>query len=220
MVRRVDYHKDTDDFTVLSKNLITDQEDAERFSHVIVAAGIFNTPNILTFPGIDTFLGRILHSHDFRDAKEYKDQRILVVGASNSAEDLALQTLKFGTKKITTCWRSKPMGFKWPSGIDERPVVVRFEGKTAHFRDVSSDELDTVLLCTGYKKHYQFLPDDLRLTGRLTVYPPNLYKGTVWVQGGNDKLLYLGTQDQYYASTMFDVQALWACHYIRPEFFY
>ena len=218
VVRRVDYRIDTDDFTVLAKNLITDQEDLERFSHVIVATGIFNTPNIPSFTGIDTFPGRIQHSHDFRDAKEYKDQKILVIGASYSAEDLALQTLEFGAKKITTCWRSKPMGFKWPTGIDKCPVVVRFEGKTAHFRDGSLDEFDAVLLCTGYKKHYPFLPDDLRLTGRLTVYPPNLYKGTVWIQGGNGKLLYLCTQDQYYTYSIFDVQALWACHYITGMF--
>ena len=93
VVRRVDYNKDTDDFTVLAKNLITDQEDVERFSHVIVATGIFTTPNFPSFPGIDTFPGRIQHSHDFRDAKEYKDQRILVIGTSYSAEDLALHTL-------------------------------------------------------------------------------------------------------------------------------
>ena len=218
VVRRVEYHKETDDFTVLSKNLITDQEAVERFTHVIVAIGIFSTPNVPSFPGIDTFPGRILHAHDFKDANEYKGQRILVVGASYSAEDLSMQTLKFGAKKVTTCWRSRPMGFKWPAGIDERPLVLRFEGKTAHFKDGSSDEYDAILLCTGYKKHFPFLPDDLRLTGGLTVYPPNLYKGTVWTNGANGKLIYLGTQDQYYTYTMFDVQALWACHYITGMF--
>ena len=73
MVRRAEYHIDTDELTVLAKNLITDKEDVERFNHVIVATGIFNTPNIPSFPGIDTFPGRIQPSHDFRDAKEYKE---------------------------------------------------------------------------------------------------------------------------------------------------
>lgn len=214
VVRRVEYQKDTDTFTVISKDLKTDKEEKQSFTHVIVATGIFSVPNEPSFPGLDEFQGRVEHAHDFKDAKVYKGERVLIIGASYSAEDLALQTLKFGAKKVTACYRTKPMGFHWPAGIDERPVVERFEGNTAYFRDGSSDDFDAVLLCTGYKKHYPFLPDDLRLTGPLSYYPDNLYKGTVWVKGGNRKLLYLGAQDQYYTFTMFDVQALWACQYI------
>lgn len=46
------------------------------------------------------------------------------------------------------------------------------------------------------------------------MYPPNLYKGTVWMGGGEGKLLYIGAQDQYYTFTMFDAQALWALKWI------
>ena len=31
---------------------------------------------------------------------------------------------------------------------------------------------------------------------------PGLYKGIVWQEGGNNKLLYCGVQDQYYTYTM------------------
>ena len=217
VVRRVEYHEASDDFKVISKNLITDNESLERFTHIIVATGIFAVPQLPSIEGLDEFPGRILHAHDFKNAEEFKGQKILVVGASYSAEDLALQTLKFGAMKVTTCWRTNPMGFKWPTGIDERPLVTKLQGKTAYFKDGSKDDYDSVLLCTGYKKYYPFLPDDLRLTGGLSLYPPNLYKGTVWLNGGNGKLLYLGTQDQYYTFTMFDVQALWACRYITAQ---
>ena len=217
VVRRVEYHKETDDFTVVAKNLKIDEESVERFTHVIIATGIFNVPKVPNIPGIEDFNGKIIHAHEFKDARDFKDERILIVGASYSAEDLALQTIKFGAQKVTTCWRSKPMNLKWPKGIDERPLVEEFMGNTAHFRDGSSDDFDSVILCTGYRKHYPFLPDDLRLKGELTLYPDHLYKGTVWMNGGNDKLLYLGTQDQYYTFTMFDVQALWACRYISGD---
>lgn len=210
----MDYHDDTDEFTVIAKDLIRETESTERFTHVIVATGIFSTPNIPSFPGIEEFHGKIVHAHAFKDAGVFKGERLLAIGASYSAEDLALQTMKFGARKVTTCWRTKPMGFKWPEGIDERPLLTKFEGNKAFFRDGSSDEFDSVLLCTGYKKHYPFLPDGLRLTGGLTLYPDNLYKGIVWMKGGNGKLLYLGTQDQYYTFTMFDAEALWACQYI------
>ena len=32
-----------------------------------------------------------MHSHDFRDAAEFKGRRLLVVGSSYSAEDIAMQ---------------------------------------------------------------------------------------------------------------------------------
>ena len=38
--------------------------------HVIVATGHFSTPNVPGFEGIQSFPGRVLHSHDFRSADE------------------------------------------------------------------------------------------------------------------------------------------------------
>ena len=49
------------------------------------------------------------------------------------------------------------------------------------------------------------------------MYPPNLYKGTLWTAGGGDRLMYVGVQDQYYTFTMFDAQARWAVRYIAGE---
>ena len=34
--------------------------------------------------------------------------------------------------------------------------------------------------------------EDLRLKTRNVLYPPGLYKGLVWQEGGNNKLLYCG----------------------------
>ena len=40
------------------------------------------------------------------------------------------------------------------------------------------------------------------------LYPPGLYKGIVWQEGGNNKLLYCGVQDQYYTCTMTDIKLI------------
>ena len=55
-------------------------------------------PNVPHIEGIETFPGRVFHSHDFRDARQFVEQNILLIGGSLSAEDIALQTLKFGAK--------------------------------------------------------------------------------------------------------------------------
>ena len=105
-------------------------------------------------------------------------------------------------------WRTKPIGFKWPEGIEERPLVQKVEGKTAHFKDGSTAEIETIILCTGYIYHFPFMEDNLRLRSTISYYPEGLYKGLVWLNGGDNKLLYSGVQDQYYTFTMFDVFGL------------
>ena len=70
----------------------------------------------------------------FRDACEFAGKRLLLIGASYSAEDIALQCVKYGAKSVITSWRSKPMGFKWPESITERPLLLEMDGKNAHFK--------------------------------------------------------------------------------------
>lgn len=176
-----------------------------------MATGISNVPNKPTFPGIETFNGRIIHSHDFRDAKEYKGQRLLIVGGRYSAEDISMQCMKYGAKSVVTSYRTKPMNFKFPPGIEERSLVTKITNNTIHFKDGSTAEVDAIILCTGYLYQFPYLDDDLRLYSTLSVYSAGLYKGTLWLKGGNNKLFYLGTQDQYFSFSMFDVQALWVC---------
>ena len=184
-----------------------------KFSHVIVAVGIFNVPNKPTFVGMETFPGIIIHAHDFREALQYKNRRVLVVGASYSAEDIALQCIKFGAKRVVTSYRTKPMGFKWPNGIEERPLIKEVSGNTIKFIDGSSVDVDAIILCTGYRYHFPFLDEDLRLRSAPSLYPEGLYRGTLWLNGGNNKVFYMGVQDQYFSFTMFDAQGQWISRY-------
>ena len=58
-----------------------------------------------------------MHAHDFRDACEFKGKTLLLVGASYSAEDIALQCVKYGAKHVICTWRTKPMGYNWPKTV-------------------------------------------------------------------------------------------------------
>ena len=212
------YNDSTDDFSVVAKDLTEDKDlPPQQFDYLIVASGHFSVPNIPSFPGIDRFPGRIMHSHDFRNANQFKDQTILVVGSSYSAEDLALQTLKYGAKKIYCTYKTRPMGFKWPSQIEEKQLFTKIEGSTVHFKDGTTADVDVIILCTGYLFYFPFLEERLRLKSTNILYPPGLYKCTLWTESANNKLLYIGMQDQYYTYTMFDAQAKWAVNYITGE---
>ena len=207
VVRDVRYSDATGKFTVTARNSADDTEEVSEFDHVIVASGHFSTPNVPYYPGFEQFNGRVLHAHDFRDAREFKDKDILILGTSYSAEDIGSQCWKYGCKSVTVAHRTAPMGYKWPDNWQEVPALVKVEGRTAHFKDGTSKDVDAIILCTGYKHHFNFLPDDLRLKTANRLAAADLYKGVVWTK--NPKMFYLGMQDQWYTFNMFDAQAWW-----------
>ena len=207
VVKDVKWDAATRKFTVTVKDLPQDRTYSEEFDHVVVASGHFSTPNVPEFPGFDTFNGRILHAHDFRDAREFADKNILIVGTSYSAEDIGSQCWKYGCKSITVSHRTAAMGFKWPDNWKEVPLLTEMKGNTAHFKDGSTAKVDAIILCTGYKHHFPFLPDDLRLKTANRLATADLYKGVAYVH--NPALFYLGMQDQWFTFNMFDAQAWW-----------
>ncbi len=94
---------------------------------------------------------------------EFKGKDILIIGRSYSAEDIGSQCYKYGAKSITSSYRSKPMGFKWPENWKEVPLLQKVVGKTAHFKDGTTKDVDAIILCTGYLHSFPFLTDDLKL---------------------------------------------------------
>jgi trimethylamine monooxygenase len=204
-IRHIEYNEDTENFTVTAQDHSIDKIYDEEFDYVICATGHFSTPYAPEFEGFEKFGGRILHAHDFRDALEFKDKTVLLVGSSYSAEDVGSQCYKYGAKKLISCYRTAPMGFKWPENWDERPNLLYVDSDTAYFADGSSSQVDAIILCTGYLHHFPFLNDDLRLITNNRLWPLNLYKGVVWED--NPKFFYVGMQDQWYSFNMFDAQA-------------
>lgn len=204
-VNKVEFNRDTQQFTVGVDDHQQNQSYAEQFDYVIVAAGHFSTPRVPEFEGFNIFNGRILHAHDFRDAVEFKGKTILIVGSSYSAEDVGSQCYKYGAKQIYSCYRSQPMGYKWPKNWTEKQQLLRVDENTAYFADGSSAKVDAIILCTGYLHHFPYMAEELCLKTHNCLYPLNLYKGVVWEQ--NPRLFYLGMQDQWYTFNMFDAQA-------------
>jgi trimethylamine monooxygenase len=205
VVRSVEFDAASQKFTMTVHDMVKDTMYKEVFDHIVVASGHFSSPNVPEYPGFETFNGRIIHAHDFRDACEYSGKDVLLVGASYSAEDIGSQCWKYGAKSVTTSYRSAPMGFDWPANWEEKPALVRVDGKTATFIDGSTKDFDAIILCTGYKHYFPFLPDDLRLKTKNRLATADLYKGVAYVH--NPALFYLGMQDQWFTFNMFDAQA-------------
>jgi thioredoxin reductase (NADPH) len=137
---------------------------------VIIATGFFDIPNKLNIPGED--LEKV--THYFNDPHYYANQKVVVVGANNSAVDAALSCYRAGAE-VTMIVRGKEIGERVKYWV--RPEIInRIEdGSITAFYESSLERIephsvalstpsgvqsianDFVLLMTGYQPDYAFL---------------------------------------------------------------
>lgn len=75
---------------------------------LVAASGSFYAPNLPRLPGQDRFRGTILHSAAYRNPDPFKGQRVIVVGAANSAVQIAVEVA--AVAKVTLATR-EPVRF-------------------------------------------------------------------------------------------------------------
>ena len=120
---------------------------------------------------------------------------------------MALQAYKFGCRDITLSFRTAPMPFHWPNGIETRLLLEKLYGKVATFSDESTRDVDVIILCTGYQHTFPFMEQKLQLKTTNRLWIDNCYKGIFW--NDNSRLVYIGMQDQWLSLTMFDDAQAW-----------
>lgn len=74
-----------------------DDGSVEQFDYLVVANGHHWDPKYPAYPGQETFPGEFLHSHQYKTAAPFRDQRVLVIGGGNSACDIAVETGRVST---------------------------------------------------------------------------------------------------------------------------
>src|ERR1700756_263271 len=75
---------------------------------IVLATGNYSAPIIPAWPGPSRFNGEIVHSADFTNAWPYRGRDVLVVGAGNSAADIAVQLANAGAQRIWLAVRTPP----------------------------------------------------------------------------------------------------------------
>ncbi len=138
--------------------------------HVIVATGFFDVPNPLDVPG--EYLPKV--SHYFKEAYPFSGQRVVVIGAKNSAAKAALACARHGAE-VTMVVRGAEISPKVKYWL--RPDLLNriAEGRiTAYYRStvkaITEDKVridtpegeveimnDWVLALTGYRPNYELL---------------------------------------------------------------
>ncbi len=96
---------------------------------LIAATGPFRQPALPAFPGQDTFGGRILHSAAYQHPDLFAGQRVLVVGAGNSAVQIGVELAQvtLTSRRPIRFLPQRPFGrdvhfWLWLLGVDRLPL--------------------------------------------------------------------------------------------------
>ena len=58
--------------------------------HLVIATGLNREPVVPQWPGQESYRGRIVHSRDYRNGRDFSGHRVLVVGIGNSGAEIAI----------------------------------------------------------------------------------------------------------------------------------
>lgn len=141
--------------------------------NIVVATGFYDIPNYINVPGED--LPKVFHY--YKDPHYFSGQKTIIVGASNSAVDAALEIYRKGGE-VTMIIRGGSLGERvkyWvkpdiENRISEGSINAYFDTEIVEIREneveitnrngkKNSLENDFVILLTGYRPNFEFLKD-------------------------------------------------------------
>jgi putative flavoprotein involved in K+ transport len=82
--------------------VLTDDGRVLAASGIVAASGSFSNPYRPSFPGEETFTGELSHVADYRNPTPYAGQRVIVVGAGDSAAQIANELAPVATTSLAT----------------------------------------------------------------------------------------------------------------------
>tara|TARA_Y100000739_G_scaffold5858_1_gene5245 strand:+ start:1461 stop:2420 length:960 start_codon:yes stop_codon:yes gene_type:complete len=150
--------------------IITSKRDYSA-KNVIIATGFYDLPYKLNIPGED--LKKVKHYYD--DPHPYFGMKIAIVGAGNSAVDVALETFRKGCKEVSMVIREPKLNSNikyWvkpdiENRIKEKSIKAFFNSRITKITDKKIElntknkkivlENDFVLAMTGYQPNFNFL---------------------------------------------------------------
>ena len=156
--------KESEGYEVISK------KNTYETDHIIIASGFYDIPQKLGVKGEELSMV----THYYKDPHFYAFQKVLVVGANNSAVDAALETWRKGAD-VTMVIRGSEVGRRvkyWAkpdieNRIKEGSIKVFFNSEIAEIRENEVDiqtpegivtiENDWVISMTGYQPNLPFL---------------------------------------------------------------
>ena len=151
--------------------LINTQSGKFKSKNIIISTGFYDIPYLLNVPGEN--MDKVLHYYN--ESHPYYQMDIAIVGAGNSAADVALDTYRKGAKSVTMIIRESEIGENikyWVrpdiiNRIESKEIKAYFNSEIVEIREKSITinteskkieiQNDFVLAMTGYQPNYNLL---------------------------------------------------------------
>lgn len=104
-------------------------------SAVVITTGFNRVPFVPRWIGQDDFMGKILHSSEYRNGSADRGKHVLVVGAGNSGAEIALDLLEHGAKPHLCIRNPINVVPRDLFGIPMQSIGVRTENRPLWFKD-------------------------------------------------------------------------------------
>ena len=151
--------------------LINTQSGKFKSKNIVISTGFYDIPYLLNVPGEN--MDKVLHYYN--ESHPYYQMDIAIVGAGNSAADVALDTYRKGAKSVTMIIRESEIGENikyWVrpdiiNRIESKEIKAYFNSEIVEIREKSITinteskkieiQNDFVLAMTGYQPNYNLL---------------------------------------------------------------
>lgn len=176
--------------------IISTSKSVYKSENVIISTGFFDYPNLLNVPGED--LPKVFHY--FKEAHPYAYKKVAVIGAGNSAVDVALETYRRGAE-VTMIIREDKLKDSvkyWvkpdiENRIKEGSIKAFFNSTVEEIKEeeiiinspegIKSIPNDFVFAMTGYHPDYDFLSKaGIRFTSdenKVPIFNPDTFETNV-----------------------------------------
>ncbi|KAJ9142393.1 Thiol-specific monooxygenase [Pleurostoma richardsiae] len=196
----------------------------EWFDAVVVASGHYSVPYVPPIEGLEQFEksrpGSVLHSKHYRGRDYFGGKKVVVVGGSVSAADIAYDLVNSTSHPIYAVVNGHRINiyfgdeaFNHPR-IARKPSISRIIGRTVYFADGSSaEDVDNIIFGTGYTWTLPFLSSVKVRNNRV----PGLYLHVIYQ--ADPTLLFVGAVGAGLTFKIFEWQAVLAARVLAGRTF-
>lgn len=194
------------EWVVTSENVQSGEVDEQLFDGIAVCNGHYSKPRVPAIAGVDTFFGKLMHSHNYRSPAAFTNKRVVLLGTAASGVDIAREIATV-TDQVYWCGNTfTEVSYDRGSGVHRYPAPLKFDGSAIHFRNAPAlQDVDCFIYCTGYEYQFPFLKTSLVEVTDNWVSP--LYRDIVVPM--DITLAFIGLPFHVIPFPMFEYQAKW-----------
>ncbi|KAG5680245.1 hypothetical protein PVAND_009767 [Polypedilum vanderplanki] len=199
---------------VIVRNLPKNSYEIFIFDAVFVCTGNFHTPNSPIIKGNEIFKGKQIHSHDYCDAEQFRNEKVCIIGSGPTGIDVVQAISKTAHSVIWSTHLKQQLNITLADNVIMKPDIAELCSNRAIFVDGSYENFTILLQCTGYKHSFPFLSVDCDVVVEENFVSP-LYKHCLNIN--RPTLTFIGLPTVGCNNQLFDYQVRFCLKFMTQQ---